>query len=462
MVFIAIGAIKAAKAAKKEYDKDKKRSEIITPLHNSRRNEFDNGPSSASPDWWSSDQPQDSGPQPRQVSRDSFGAWSRDQLRDQIAEQQARQEEYDFRFREQLSNSSASLGSIAVPSASHSPAVPVSQTRSDLDKAEHSHGSLKQILPPTILPPLLENEEESKGKIPDDRNLSASAVTAPTAKPPRPTKQPTYVEGSYEANLRVTSKDVYHKKGVECHVADGSRGRMRVQDLSTNDRKSDIRAVHGPDNASEPCDGSYESAFRKEKVTPQHPSRANLSVVDGINQSHATPPSAFSFSGNRLTKRRSMPMHFVTANSPTAEGTTTSQTAEKHTVQGSAFGNASTVRKAYRAPSSSSNSPDGIQPILLRTKSAVNGDAKQTKPGSAFQQEGLYTKTRRKPRDPGAASTGLRTCRPPRTNLQGNVDQDMGINPSHGVNNDAPAGTSCMSAEGSMKKKRERRPLWDK
>ncbi|KAI0561894.1 hypothetical protein FGB62_69g296 [Gracilaria domingensis] len=461
MVFIAIGALKAAKAAKREYDKDKKRSQIIAPLDNSRRNEFDNAPSSASPDWWSSDQPPEAEPQQPVVAHNSFGAWSRDQLIEQVSEQQSREEEYDTRFREQLSNSSASLGSGRVPSASHSPSHAVARTRSELEQA-YSDGSPKQILPPAISAPPRGQDVEPPEATAFQSDASDSAPTVLGSKPPRPAKQSACVEGSYEAMLKSSSTSSEQKRHGASRAAGSSSRALRAHESSREDSISQLgnasRQGHGP----ELVEGSFESALRSGMATKRFPPKSSLSNTDGAYQRKAPSASAFPSSAKpkRLARGSSVPVHPrhpTTADSLDTEDGQRSQTLDGQALHNSAFANVSTAKGAIKLPQGSSNGSDVLQPVLSKTMRPAEGsNPVQATQGSAFRREGICTRTRRKPRD--STALGSRTIPVP-TTAQGGADAGSTATPPNISSVDTAVGSSCMSAEGTMKKRRGRGPL---
>ncbi|PXF49009.1 hypothetical protein BWQ96_01147 [Gracilariopsis chorda] len=459
MVFIAIGALKAAKVAKKEYEKDKKRSQIIAPLDNSRRTAFDDAPASASPEWWGSEQTAEHETKPvEHPSQASFGAWSRDALMTRIAQQEARDDDYDARFREQLSNSSASLPSTAAPSASHSPALALRHPVAVPTEPPHSSsGSLKQLLPPTVSEPV-EHQQQTPTSPPSPLPHAAQTTQSnPARKPPRPVPLPSAVEGSYEAALHSSSARSKSVTADENAFVDdtGLRTASSRRDGYALLRKpSDAPfAAHPtlPEKETSTVQGSFEEMLQDGTAHLQR-FKSTTSTSDGANPSAAAQVSAFA--NISITRHREKLHSRITPLHNAASAA--SEEDNSHAPQQSAFATAQSAKKLVRRVSGIPNNSDNLESAFARTGSMRRRHGfGPTVPDGATKPQ---ASARQKLVEANSSSANDQSDRTheesPRTVTSSSAVRHV----TDPASTTPPSAASCMSAVGSMKKRRSRRP----
>lgn len=460
MVFIAIGALKAAKVAKKEYDKDKKRTQIIAPLDNSRRNEFDNAPASASPEWWGSEETaQNESKTVEHPSQASFGAWSRDALLTRIAQQEARDEEYDARFREQLSNSSASLPSTAVPSASHSPALALRQSATiPTEPAHSSSGSLKQFLPPPVSE-RTEHHKQAQSYSPSHVADAAQILQSnPARKPPRPESAPSAAEGSYEAALHSFSTRSKSVRASENSLVDGTKiGTATTEGdesvLLQNPSCSELVALHTrPEKKAVTVRGSFEEALQDGTAHGER-FKPSSSASDAAYSDAAAQVSAFADTFDTRRRERIQSRATPLRNSASAA----SEEDCRHIAQQSAFPSTQSTKKLTRRLTGNTSASGSAGSAFARSGSMRRrhgvGHAAPNcaiTPQAGARQNSFDASSRSTAGDQSGRTHGESS-----TTAASSFAARNEVNPASSIPSSA---TSCMSAVGSMKKRRSRRP----
>lgn len=400
MVFIAIAAVKAAKAARHEYKKDKKRNEIINPVEGSATlmNQRQNPQQQGTQHWWSDPNANSSNtsiPSQQHQSQHALGAWSRDST---IQEQQAQLN--DQRQKESqrptstplLPNTSDQQHINSVPSSSPRPVStpnfpPYNQTSS------HSSSSDLQFPRDIERPSKPVQLQNQSIKIKSNNSTSSSSRTASKSPPPQS-----------NASSQTRPKPTQEQEKVQ------------------------------KQQSKQPTDGSFDSVLLSGTLPPSTP-------VPRVGEQQTQPTilntkSAFNIAANtqkRITGEQSQP-------------TLTTVT--------SAFGIAGETRKRTGTINSTSNitNATSAMPMKMGSKRTIAPIPKTNNSVSIASEDNLTSAFK----NPG---TMKKKVKQPAINPTGSsVLLQTEQNTQHKVSPTSVSTQSSMSAAGTMKKRRGTRP----
>lgn len=413
MVFIAIAAVKAAKTARHEFNKDKKRKEMINPVDGSATlmNHRQDTQQQGSQHWWDGSNPNSSNvstssPQQQHQSQHILGAWSRDstmqnrqaQLNDQ------RQNEHQRPISTPLlpNTSDQQQFNSIINSVTTSSPRPISAPNFPAYNQTSSHSSSSDLQSSRDIdrPPKSSQLQNQPIKIKSNTSSSSSSRTASKSSPP---------PSNTQSQTRSKSKQEQEKSQKQ--------------------------------ESKPPTDGSFDSALRSGTLLPSTPvPRVGEEQIQQPTMHHTK--SSFSVIGD--THKR------VVVEQQQKQPTLTTAT--------SAFGVAGETRKRTGATNSASSSastiPNGISamPVKMGSKRTIapipktNTDVNTTSEGnlaSAFKNPGVMKKKTKKP--PG---------NPPGSRALPQTEQ----NAQHKFSPTSVSTQSSMSAAGSMKKWRGAHP----